>query len=66
MFCSKTEEFLRTRGVEYTAKNVAEDEEALAELEQMGTMATPVTVIGGAEMVLGFDPKQLERLLKLR
>ena len=66
MFCRRTEEFLRAKGVEYTAKNVADDEEAFAELEQMGMMATPVTVIDGEEMVVGFDPKQLERLLKLR
>ena len=65
MFCRKTEEFLRANGVEYTAKNVAEDEEAFAELERMGTMTTPVTVIGGEEMVVGFDRKQLERLLQL-
>jgi glutaredoxin len=65
MFCRRTEEFLRAKGVEYTAKNVAEDEEAFAELQQMGTMATPVTVIGGEEIVVGFDRKKLERLLKL-
>ena len=64
MFCRRTEEFLRAKGVEYTAKNVAEDEEAFAELEQMGTMTTPITVIGG-EKVVGFDRKELERLLKL-
>ena len=58
-------EFLRAKGVEYTAKNVAEDEEAFAELKQMGTMATPVTLIGGEEIVVGFDRKKLERLLKL-
>ena len=64
MFCKRTEEFLRAKGVEYTAKNVADDEEAFAELEQMGTMSTPVTVIGGEEVV-GFDRKELERLLEL-
>ena len=65
MFCRKTEEFLRAKGVEFTARNVAEDEEAFAELERMGTMTTPVTVIGGEEVVVGFDRKKLERLLGL-
>ena len=65
MFCRKTEEFLRTKGVQYTARNVADDEEAFAELERMGTMTTPVTVIGGEEMIVGFDRKKLERLLEL-
>jgi glutaredoxin len=63
MFCRRTEEFLRAKGVEYTAKNVADDEKAFAELGRMGTMATPVTVIGGEEIVVGFDRKELERLL---
>ena len=65
MFCRKTEEFFRTKGVQYTARNVADDEEAFAELERMGTMTTPVTVIGGEEMIVGFDRKKLERLLEL-
>ncbi len=65
MFCRRTEEFLRAKGVEYTAKNVSEDEEAFVELERMGTMATPVTVTGGEEVVVGFDRKKLERLLEL-
>lgn len=65
MFCRRTEEFLRAKGVEYTAKNVSEDEEAFAELERTGTMATPVIVIGGEEVVVGFDRKKLERLLEL-
>ncbi|HZY57211.1 MAG TPA: hypothetical protein VFE09_05370, partial [Rubrobacteraceae bacterium] len=51
--------------VEFTARNVVEDEEAFAELERMGTMSTPVTVIGGEEVVVGFERKKLERLLRL-
>ena len=66
MFCRKTKEFPRTKGVQYTARNVGDDEEeAFADLERMGTMATPVTVIGGEEMIVGFDRKKLERLLEL-
>jgi glutaredoxin len=65
MFCRRTEEFLRAKGVEYTTKNVAEDEEAFAELERMGTMTTPITVIGGEKVVVGFDRKKLEQLLEL-
>jgi hypothetical protein len=32
--------------------------------ERMGTMTTLVTVIGGEEVVAGFDRKKLERLLE--
>jgi glutaredoxin len=65
MFCHRTEEFLRAKGVEFITRNIAEDEEALAELERMGVMATPATVIGGEQIVIGFDRKKLEQLLKL-
>ncbi len=40
----------------------------MAELERMGTMTTPVAVIGseaGAEIVVGFDRARLERALGL-
>ncbi len=65
MFCKKTEEFLRAKGVEFITRNIAEDEEAFAELERLGVMATPATVIGGEEIVIGFDRKKLEQLLGL-
>jgi glutaredoxin len=51
--------------VEFITRNVAEDEEAFAELERIGTMTTPVTVISGDKVVVGFDRKKLEQLLGL-
>ncbi|MDP9458619.1 MAG: glutaredoxin family protein [Actinomycetota bacterium] len=68
LYCDRTEEFLREKGVEPTVRNIAEDEEAMAELERMGTMTTPVAVIGGEageEVVVGFDRPRLERALGL-
>jgi glutaredoxin len=65
MFCKKTEEFLRAKGVEFITRNIAEDEEAFAELERLGVMATPATVIGGEKIVIGFDRKKLEQMLEL-
>ena len=41
---------------------MAEDESALAELEQLGVFTTPVTVIDG-EVVIGFDRERLDALL---
>lgn len=65
MFCRKTKEFLRAKGVEFVVRDVSEDEEALADLERMGIMSTPVTVIGSEEVVAGFNRKKLERVLGL-
>ncbi len=54
--------------MEPTVRNIAEDEGAMAELERMGTMTTPVAVIGteaGKEVIVGFDRPRLERVLGL-
>jgi len=56
MFCEHVKEFLSQRGVEFTERNVAEDGAALAELEALSVMTTPVTVIG-------FDRERLNALL---
>ncbi len=60
MFCQKVKEFLSQKGIKYIEKNVAVDETALAELEKLGVMSTPVTVIDG-EVIIGFDQNKLER-----
>ena len=45
-------------------RNIAEDESVLKELQELGIFSTPATVIN-SEVVIGFDRKQLERLLRL-
>ena len=66
MFCTQTEEFLREKGVNFTIGNIADnDEKAIAELERLGTMTTPVTVKDGDKVVVGFARSKLERLLRL-
>jgi glutaredoxin len=62
MFCRKVKEFLSQKGVEFTDRDIVEDEEALAELGELGFMTTPVTVIDD-EVVVGFDRNRLEGLL---
>ena len=58
-----TKEYLSQRGVQYTERNVIEDETAMEELEKLGIMTTPVTVIDG-EIVIGFDRKKLDELTR--
>jgi glutaredoxin 3 len=62
MFCASVKEFLSQKGVGFTDRDVSADEEALIELEKLGYMTTPVTVIDG-DVVLGFDRERLELLL---
>ncbi len=55
-------EFLSQEKVEYTERDVTADAAALAELEKLGYMTTPVTLVGEA-VVVGFDRKRLEELV---
>jgi len=50
--------------IEFTDRNIASDEVALQELEKLGYMTTPVTVIDG-EVVVGFDLPKLRSVLQL-
>ena len=62
MFCGKVKEFLSQNKIDYIDKNIAADETALAELEKLGYMTTPVTLVDG-EVVIGFDRSKLETVL---
>ena len=62
MFCGKVKEFLSRNKIEYTERNIAADETALTELEKLGYMTTPVTLVDG-QVAVGFDRAKLENLL---
>jgi len=63
VFCGKVKEFLSRKNIAYTERNIAADEAALADLEKLGYMTTPVTLIDG-QAVIGFDQAKLEALLE--
>ena len=63
MFCGKVKEFLSQNKIAFVDRNIAADETALAELEKLGYMTTPVTVVD-EEVVIGFDRTKLEKLLR--
>ncbi len=52
---------LSQKGVSFTERDVLQDDQALAELEALGVMATHVTEIGD-QVVVGFDRAKLEVL----
>jgi glutaredoxin len=64
MFCDRVKEFLSQSDVPFTARDITNDDQALVELDELGYMTTPVTVVDG-EVVIGFDRDSLERLLKI-
>lgn len=57
-------EFLSQKKVEFTERDVITDEAAMAELEKIGALTTPVTVIDG-NVVVGFDQVKLKELLRM-
>ena len=56
-------ECLSQQNVEFVDRDIAADETALSELENLGYRATPVTLIDG-EAVVGFERAKLEKLLR--
>jgi glutaredoxin 3 len=62
MFCHRTQEFLAEKEIAFENRDITADPKALEELQKLGYMTTPVTVIDG-EVVVGFDRSKLERLL---
>ncbi len=64
MFCGKVKEFLSQNNIPFAERNVAADPTALSELEKLGYMTTPVTLVDG-EAVVGFDARKLSALLNL-
>ncbi len=55
-------EFLSQSKIDFTDRNVAMDETAMAELEKLGYRMTPVTLVDGEEVV-GFDRAKLATVL---
>jgi glutaredoxin 3 len=64
MFCGKVKEFLSQNKIDFVERNVLTDEAALQELQKLGYMTTPVTLVDG-ELVVGFDLAKLQKLLKI-
>jgi len=60
---SRGEEFLSSKGITFTAKNVAEDPAAREVLiARTGRMAVPVITVDD-EVIVGFDRGRLQRCL---
>jgi glutaredoxin len=54
--------YLSKKGVAYSERDIASDESAIAELEALGVMTTPVIVVND-QVVVGFDTGRLDDLL---
>jgi len=64
MFCAGVKEFLSKNNVQFIERDVTRDKEALSELEKLGVMTTPVTLVDG-DIVIGYDVSKLRSLLSI-
>lgn len=64
MFCTKVKEYLSRQQVSFEDRDVTSDPSAISELQKLGFMTTPVTVIG-EKVVVGFDQQKLSQALNL-
>lgn len=55
--------YLDQRGVAYQVRDVERDSAARAEFRQLGGIGTPLLLLG-THVIHGFDPLELEMLLK--
>ena len=64
--CFAAKSFLKSRSISFEYKDVMADPQALQELMDHRSRSTPTIVVGegaDAEVMIGFDPEKLERLL---
>lgn len=65
VFCHMAKEYFKQHKVEYTEKDVTEDEKALHEMvSKSGQLGVPVIDIDG-QITIGFDQPRIASLLKI-
>lgn len=62
MFCAKVKEFLSQKQITFEERDIAKDPMAISDLQKLGFMTTPVTVVG-ERVIIGFDQAKLEQAL---
>lgn len=62
MFCQRTKEYLSQKQIPFQERDVTKDANAVTELQRLGYVTTPVTVIDGT-VVVGFDPVKIDAAL---
>ncbi len=60
--CFAAKNYLRARKIAFEYKDVQADPEALRELMELNSRSTPTLVVG-SNVLIGFDPEQLDALL---
>jgi len=59
MFCQRTKEYLSQKRISFQERDVTKDSSAVTELQRLGYVTTPVTVIDGT-VIVGFDTAKID------
>ena len=62
MFCGQVKEYLSQKQIQFDDRDVTKDPSAIVELQKLGFMTTPVTVVDD-KVILGFDMPKLDEAL---
>ena len=62
LFCNSLKAWLSEKDIDYSERNIAEEDSALEELKNLGVFSTPATLIDN-ELIIGFDQRKFEELL---
>jgi glutaredoxin-like YruB-family protein len=60
--CFAARNYLKAKNIAFEYKDVQADPQALRELMDLNSRSTPTLVVG-SEVLIGFDPTQLDALL---
>ncbi|MBO8142722.1 MAG: glutaredoxin family protein [Firmicutes bacterium] len=58
-YCTMLKDFLNSQEVPFEERNVSRNPRWVAELVELGSRGVPTTVIGGEEVVVGYQPQRI-------
>jgi len=63
MFCGQVKEYLSQKQIQFDDRDITKDPTAILELQTLGFLTSPVTVVGN-KVIVSFDVPKLDEALK--
>ena len=63
MFCGQVKEYLSQKQIQFDDRDITKNPSAILELQKLGFMTSPVTVVDD-KVIVGFDVSKLDQALK--